>query len=462
MSYKIRQLDPKSQFCEQITLDVLTEVIPLSAVEAVVDATHSREQRKRKLPAVLTIWLCIAMHLFTTLSLRQTLLQIVRAMRFLSGGEVTVTANRSAISEARYRLGVKPLAQLFKQVCRPIATPETAGAFAYGYRLVALDGSVDQVVDWPDNAAYFGGKKSSNCPLVQGAYLCECGTHVIFDAGFWPYDYHERKGCQRLLRSVKEDMLVMFDQGLYSYDMVAGICQRGAQVLGRALPYVKLIPIEVLSDGSYLAYIMPSDPKRRQDGERILIRVLEYTLDDPQRTGHQQRHRLITTLLDDSLYPALALICLYHKRWEVEITFDELDTHQLCSHPLRSHKPLGVIQELYALLLAHFVVRVWMHRAAGWHSLDPDRLSFVNSIRLLTDAIFEFQLLDPCDHPPFRTRLLNDIAHFKNPSRANRINPRVIKQPTSKFKSKRPEHFRLPKLNKTFSESVVILHPQGP
>src|SRR5690606_22259729 len=92
----------------------------------------------------------------------------------------------------------------------------------------------------------------------------------------------------------------------------------------------------------------------------------------------------------------LELICLYHERWEIETTFDELDTHQLCSHPLRSHKPLGVIQELYALLLAHFVARVWMHRAACFHSLDPDRLSFVNSIRLLTDAIFEFQLVDPC------------------------------------------------------------------
>ncbi len=460
--YKIRQLDPKSQFCNQVTVDVITDIIPVSVIEAVIDNTDSREQRKRKLPAVLTLLLCIAMHLFTSIALRQTLLRMVKGVRFLTGDEVTVTANRSAISEARYRLGVGPLADLFKQVCQPIATPDTPGAFAYGYRLVALDGSVDQVIDRSENAAYFGGKKSSNFPLVQGVYLCECGTHVIFDAGFWPYLYDERKGCRRLLRSVTDDMLVMFDQGLYSYDMVADICQRGAQALGRILPYVNLTPIKTLTDGSYLAYIMPSDYHRRKSGERLLVRVLEYTIDDPQRTGHQQLHRLVTTLFDPLVCPALELICLYHERWEIEVTFDELDTHQLCSQPLRSHKPLGVIQELYALLLAHFVVRVVMHRAATLHSLDPDRLSFINSIGLITDAISEFQLVDSCDHHLLWTRLWHDILHFKNPPRENRINPRVVKQPVSKFSRKRPEHFRLPKLNKLFRDAVVVLHQQGP
>ena len=47
------------------------------------------------------------------------------------------------------------------------------------------------MLDWSENASYFGGQKSSNFPLVQGAYLCECGTHVIFDAGFWPYAMDE-------------------------------------------------------------------------------------------------------------------------------------------------------------------------------------------------------------------------------------------------------------------------------
>lgn len=457
MSYRIRLISEESQFCEMVTAEIITSAIPLPVIQSVLETNGALEQRQRKLPALLTLLMCIALHLYTELSLHYTLLRLVKGTRFLTGDAATIIANKSAISEARYRLGVKPVVELFRQVCRPIATPDTVGAFAFGLRLVALDGSIDRALDWPENAAYFGGKKSSAYPLIQGAFLCECGTHVIFDAGFWPYLFDERKACRRLLRSVTDDMLVMFDQGLYSYDMVASIRQRGAHVLGRILPYVKLTPVEYLADGTYWAYLMPSDPKRRAAGERLLVRVLEYTIDDPQRPGHQQRHRLITTLLSPVDYPALDLICTYHERWEVELVFDECDTHQLASNPLRSHKPLGVLQELYALLLAHFVVRVMMHQAALQEQVDPDRLSFVNTIRLLCDAIPEFQMVDPIDHDRLLYRLLNDILHFRIPPRENRINPRVVKQPRSKFPSKRPEHFNLPKLTKTFREAVVLL-----
>jgi len=216
MSYRIRSISEASQFCGQVSAEVITGTIPLSIIQSVLEECGAEEQRQRKLPAVLTLLLCIGMHLYTELSLHYTLLRLVKGTRFLMGAEAAMIANKSAISEARYRLGVKPVADLFRQVCRPIATPQTPGAFAFGLRLVALDGSVDQVVDWPENAAYFGGKKSSAYPLVQGAFLCECGTHVIFDAGFWPYLFDERQACRRLLRSVTDEMLVMFDQGLYS------------------------------------------------------------------------------------------------------------------------------------------------------------------------------------------------------------------------------------------------------
>jgi hypothetical protein len=85
-------------------------------------------------------------------------------------------------------LGAKVLERLFKAVCRPLATPDTRGAFAYGLRLVALDGSVDEVPDSQANRAYFGcasaPRGESAFPQVQCVYLCECGTHALFDAAF--------------------------------------------------------------------------------------------------------------------------------------------------------------------------------------------------------------------------------------------------------------------------------------
>ena len=413
--------------------------------------------------ALLTLLLCIAMSLYSEVSLHYVLVRLVRGTRLLRGAGVDAVANKGSISKARYRLGAKPLEMLFKQTCRPIAEPETQGAFAYGLRLVALDGTLEDIADTPDNAAYFGrpqaGERGPGAfPQVRCVYLCECGTHVIFDATFWPYNTSERKGAHRLLRSVTEGMLVMWDRGLYSFDMVVETQQRGAQVLCRLPSSVNPRYLQELSDGSYLAYIYPSDPKRRQAGEHLLVRIIKYTIDDPNRPGHGQIHYLLTTLLDPILYPALDLICLYHERWEIEVTVDEIDTHQrLLDRPLRSLRPVGVIQELYGLLIAHFIVRTIMHEAAIAHDLDPDRLSFVNSLRLICDAIADFQLVHPDHHHHLWSRLLDDIAHFRLPPRQDRINPRVVKRKMSKFNKKRPEHFHPPQPTKPFRDGLVLV-----
>ncbi len=51
--------------------------------------------------------------------------------------------------------------------------------------------------------------------------------------------------------------------------------------------------------------------------------------------------------------------------------------------PIRSKAPAGVVQEIYGLMLAHYVVRRAMHDAAVAASQDPDRLSFIDSLRVL-------------------------------------------------------------------------------
>ena len=139
-------------------------------------------------------------------------------------------------------------------------------------------------------------------------------------------------------------------------------------------------PIRHLADGSYLAKIYKSAYDREKDRDGIVVRVIRYTLDDPQRVGHGEEHVLITNLLDEELYPAMELIILYHERWEEEQVFHEQKTHQdprRATKPwqLRSETPAGVIQEVYALSLGHFVIRSLMFEAAATVDLDPDRLS---------------------------------------------------------------------------------------
>lgn len=461
LGFMIRQIDPNAKLADEVSVEALEAAVPHTTVEAVVADLGASEQRRRKLPAELTILLSVAMNIFTQHPLEDVLRQLLKGLRLLWPEDDFATANKSAISKARYRLGASPLVELFRRVCKPMATPETHGAFLFGLRLMAIDGTTEDLPDSPENARAFGRPGSNRgdgaFPQAKGVYLAECGTHAIVDAGFWPCRTGEDGCARRLLRSVTEGMLLMWDSGLHSFDLAQDSRARGAHFLGRVPANIKFQPLWRLSDESYLAYIYPSDRQRRGRGEHLLVRVIEYTLSDPALPGHGATHRLMTSLLESDRCPAIELACAYHERWEVELAVDEMDTHQkLAQHPLRSKKPVGVLQELYGLLIAHYVVRHTMHQAALQVGLDPDRLSFTKSLSLIRDAIPEFQMVAPEQHEALYRRLLRDIARHRLPEREGRINPRVVKRKMSNFRLKRAEHQHWPQPSVPFREAVTI------
>ena len=160
----------------------------------------------------------------------------------------------------------------------------------------------------------------------------------------------------------------------------------------------------------------------------------------------------------------MELIPLYHERWEQELVFDEHKTHhdpRRATKPaqLRSETPAGVIQEIYALSLGHFVVRALMFEAAKTVGLDPDRLSFLGCFQILKCRLPECNSSTPQSFDEWYRGLLWEIQRERTDDevRRNRINPRVIKRKMSKWKKKRPIHRRPPALKKTFMETVVML-----
>jgi Insertion element 4 transposase N-terminal/Transposase DDE domain len=462
MGYTIREIDAERNFSQELSVEALHQVVPPEALSAVLADHGSPTPRVRKLTAEVTIWVLIAMNVYTHLALGHVLRKVAQGLRFIWPDASYRVPGASAFVYRRYQLGPQPMQALFERLARPIATPRTPGAFAFGLRLMALDGTVEDVSDTPANAAAFGRQHGSRgdsaFPQVQGVYLAECGTHAIVDATFGPYGTSERVGAAVLLRAVAADMLVMWDRGLHEYDLLATVRQRGAHALGRLPAHVKPEWAASLPDGSTLAYLRPSDPQRRACGERLLVRIIEYTITDPALVGYGEVHRLVTTLLDPRVAPALDLVCLYHERWEIELVVDETDTHQrLAGRPLRSQKPEGVLQELYALLIAHYALRVLMHEAALQAGVDPDRLSFVHALRVLHDAIPEFQMVAPAERPRLFLRLLQDIAAGQLPARRPRSNPRVVKRKMSNFRLKRPEHRHWPQPTRPFRESIALI-----
>ena len=462
MNFRPRSLDVEQRFCDAVTMETIHRVVPPTLIDAVINEAGVREQRTRKLTAALTILVLIGMGLYSHLSIEAVLQKLLKGVRLLWADWEYPVANASAVSQRRYQVGVRVMRLLFRRVCQPLATSATRGAFRFGLRLMALDGTKDDAPDTPENVQVFGrhggAKGKSAYPKVQTLLLSECGTHAIIDAEFAPCYASEHGLAQRLVRSLQTGMLVMFDRGLYSFDLIAGITHRGAQILGRLAAHVKPHRVQSLADGSYLADIYPSQPRRRKQGEVVHLRVITYTFTDPHRPGYKQLHRLFTTLLDPEAYPALELVCLYHERWEIELVVDEVQVHQrLVNHPLRSLKPRGVIQELYAILIAHYLVRVFMHDAALQADLDPDRLSFVGALHIIQDALIEFQLADPICHAALMARLLNDVAQERLPVRRNRINPRVVKRTILRFPIKRAERDPVPQPALSFRQAIQLI-----
>jgi hypothetical protein len=462
MGYKLRQFTTEDKFSQALTLDALDHAIRLEDIKAVLQAEGVQAQRERKLNMVVIVLVVLAMNLYTHLSLRHVMQKIAQGLRFVWPDPTYPLPKASALTYRRYQLGVRPLAALFHRVCRPLASPQTPGAFLFGRRLMAIDSTVEDLPDTPDNVAVFGRYLSARGPSAfaqaRAVYLAECGTHAIVDAGFWPGRTSERIGGFRVLRSVTPEMLVLWDRGFHDYDMFTGVLQRGGHVLSRLPAHVKPKRVEPLPDGSTLAYIYPSEAARRKRGEHLVVRVVDYTLTEPALPGYDTPHHLITTLLDPSGAPALELVCAYHERWEIELLIDEADTHQrLAGRPLRSRKPLGVMQELFALVIAHYALRFLMHEAAVDHGLDPDRLSFVHALRVVQEAIPEFQMVAPDHWPQLYRRLLHDLAEGPRTKRRHRSNPRVVRRKMSKFHLKRPEHYGWPQPTQPFCEAVAFI-----
>lgn len=463
MGFKLREVEAECKFCRELTIEAIEQAVPLAEMRAVLAASGVCEQRQRKLTMLVTVLVTIAMNIYSRASIGEVMRKIAQGLRYIWPDPDYAVPNDSAISQRRYQLGARPLVALFHRVCQPLATPDTAGAFLFGLRLMAIDGSTENVADTPENGAAFGrfhaDRGDSAFPQVRAVYLAECGTHAIVDAGFWPCHTSERVGGFRMLRSVGPGMLVMWDTGFHDFDMVELAGDRGAHVLARLPAHVKPKLVRCLPDGSCLATIRPSAYARRKRGECLLVRIIEYTMTDPDLPHSGEIHRLLTTLLDPERYPSLELACAYHERWEIELVIDETDTHQrLADRPLRSLKPVGVIQELYALLIAHYAVRSLMHAAAVQADLDPDRLSFTHALAVVQTAIPEFQMTAPDLLPKLYARLLNDLAAKPLPERRLRTNPRVVKRKMSNFRLKRSEHYGWPQPSAhSFREAVALI-----
>jgi hypothetical protein len=391
---------------DHICLGVLAAAFSRDLIDEVVEVTGKREKRSRLLPAHVMVRYVIGLGLFFGQAYEEVMRQMTGALQALgSWDQVWRVPSTSAITQARQRLGPEPLKELFHRAAVPVAGLGTMGAWLRGRRLMAIDGTSFDVPDTKENVAAFGkmgsGPKTSAFPKLQVVSLSECGTHAQVAAALGPCRTGERELAVELAGHLEADMLVTADAGLYSWRLWDLYAQAGAALCWRVGAAVSLPLVERLADGSYLALIFaPNTSSRRkaallaaaragqevQQDRARLVRAVEYTV--PDRGADGELICVITTILNPAELSAAEVAFAYHQRWEHESGLDEIKTHLRGGGAvLRSQSPDLVEQEMWGILLAHYAIRELMCRAADEAETDPDRISFLRTVRLVRRQI---------------------------------------------------------------------------
>jgi len=399
MARTVASLPAGSRITDYISLGVVAKFFPVEKVHAALSQAKRASVRERDLPAHVVVYYVIALALYMRSSYREVLRCLLEGAQWLLDPSAPVkVAGKSGISQARSRLGAAPLKTLYEAVVTPIAESHTRGAWYQQWRLVSLDGSTLDVADTVENDEAFGrpgaSRGSSAFPKIRFVSLLENGTHVLWNARMAKYATDEITLAREVVPGLRKGMLCLADRFFPSYQLWRAAAKTGSDLLWRVRQNARLEVDRRLPDGSYLSRIYASTKDRRKQRNAVVVRVIEYRLKDVP--GAEPIYRLITTILDPAAAPAKELAALYHERWEIETSLDELKTHLRGARiVLRSKTPELVRQEFYGLLMAHYAVRGLMHEAALRAGEDPDRLSFLHSVRVVQRRMARFVAIPP-------------------------------------------------------------------
>jgi hypothetical protein len=366
-----------------VSIGSLGKFFPQHEIEAILRASGREGKRRRKLPALELMYYLIALGLHASEGCRSVLRRVLIRRGGREDEDFEQLCSDSAITQARTRLGWRPLRALYEVVVRPIATRSTLGAWFRRWRLVTLDGSTLDVADTRRNERAFGrpgsARGKAGFPQLRFVTLLENGTHVLFGAELGRYNTSEITLAKKVIPRLPADSLCMADRHFFSYALWKAALATGAALLWRARADLILPKLKRLSDGSYLTKLYPSQRARERDSDGIFARLITYRLGKGR-----EEYRLLCSIMDTRKAPALQLANLYGRRWTIETVLAELKTRLRGARViLRSRIPDLTRQDFWGLLLAHFGVRALMHEAALEEKIEAADLSFTHAVRTI-------------------------------------------------------------------------------
>jgi hypothetical protein len=425
--------------------------------EALAEQGKDKFRKGTILIPQLLVWLVLALTVRRDLNCQKVLNWLVsglRWMQLLLPAKGTLV-QEGAISHARVKMGVEVFRALFVKLTDAC---QKLNADFHGLVTVIFDGTTGKMPDTESNENEFKRPKSGRgkgaFPQMRIMALMAWSARVIMDIAYAAYSGKgtgERTLAMQILDQISlKNLLFLLDAGLYSFELLWKAAEKGHKFITKAPKTVKLKPLRILSDGSYLARLKgkvldPDAPptksgRRRWKQVSLLVRVIRVEI-----PGYRPV-TLVTNLLDPAI-SAREIALHYHKRWDIEIAYDEIKTHQCVT--LRGQSPTTfrskradlVQQELYALVIMYNLVRLLIAQAATKQDKDPRFISFLDSLQHIIDAA-PIMTADPTGQDVEKLDHLLDViadCDIDRPRR-QRINPRVVKIKMSNFRKKNDSH----------------------
>ena len=408
-------------------LDRLAEHLPTAWIEEALAATGTASIRRRRLPAEQVVWLVIALALYRGQSMPEVLASLDMALPSASDQPVS----KSAVSQARQRLGAAPLQSLFDQTARAWCAQDAERHAWKGLSLWAMDGTSFRAADSAKNRAHFGAQayasgRLASYPQVRAVSVTAIPTHLVANVAFGEYGQNEMLYAKTLIAGIADHSLTVFDRGFLSAEILLGLTQGGLE-RHYLIPAKSNTRWELLSgeEDDCLVRMRVSAQARAKSPElpeHWTARAVRMVC----ASGKQRV--LLTSLLDRRRYKAEALAECYRRRWEIETSYRELKQSMLGEAlTLRSQQPEGVEQEIWGALIAYNLVRLEMAKAALQAKVEPTDLSFLRALHILQHEMIWAVGMAPGKLPAHLLRLRLQMQFAIVEKRRGRQCPRLVK-----------------------------------
>jgi hypothetical protein len=384
--------------------------------------------RRRRLPQDMVLWLVIGMAMFRNEPISEVARRLNICAEGLANEELLA---RSALSQARQRLGEEPMKWLFKQCSQVWGCERYPQDTWNDLQVFAIDGALFRTQDTPQLREHFGSGNTSTerqtpFPMLRLVALMNVRSHIIANAAISPYRRGEIRLAEEFIEGIPSQSITLLDKGFFSASLLLDISKKGKQ-RHWLIPTRKNVVYEVAEKyaaGDRLVKMKVSQQARKRDpslSEYWYARAITYEVSGKQKT--------VFTSLPVEKYSAKQIASLYHERWEIELGFRDIKSSmQNNAITLRSKKVELVYQELWGLLLAYNLIRREASLAAVEHNRAPCDISFKFAFQFIASQLVVMAGAVSLAHTPRRLKELRGcLANLFIEKRPRPSRPRAVK-----------------------------------